>query len=65
MEYLLELEEDNKITIPDELVKTLQLTSGAKFAARVNGGSFVIEHIPFSAFEKGESLNRSIESLQS
>lgn len=64
MEYILELNENHQLQLPDTALEALDLKSGSKFVARVNAGKLLIENLPFSALEQGEALNQTIESLQ-
>ncbi|HPT87387.1 MAG TPA: hypothetical protein PL004_05995 [Bacillota bacterium] len=64
MEYILELDEDRQLRLPQKALEELELKSGSKFVARVNAGKLIIENLPFSALEQGEALNQTIESLQ-
>lgn len=64
MEYILELNQSSQLTLPKELLEDLNLKPGAKFAARITNGTLTIENLPFSAAEKGDSLKRTIETLQ-
>lgn len=64
MEYILEMNEANQLTIPDTVVAELGLKPGAHFTARNDSGRFIIERVPFSSEEEGKILARRIDSLQ-
>ncbi len=64
MEYILELNDANQLTLPEAIVADLGLHAGAHFSAKVANGRFIIERLPFSSFEQNQSLNRTVESLQ-
>lgn len=64
MEYILEMNEANQLTIPDTVVAELGLKPGAHFTAQNDSGRFIIERVPFSSEEEGKILARRIENLQ-
>lgn len=64
MEYILELGNDHQLRLPESALETLNLKEGSKFMVRVTDGKMLIENLPFSALEQGESLTRTIDSLQ-
>jgi bifunctional DNA-binding transcriptional regulator/antitoxin component of YhaV-PrlF toxin-antitoxin module len=63
LEYILEMNEANQLTIPDTLVNELGLEPGAHFTARNDSGRFIIERVPFSSEEEGKILAKRIQSL--
>lgn len=64
MEYILEMNESNQLTIPDTIVADLGLKPGAHFTARDDSGRFIIERVPFSSEEEGKILTQRIKNLQ-
>lgn len=64
MEYILEVNENRQLTLPETVVENLNLQPGAHFTARLDAGKFIIEYVPFSSIHQGELLERTIESLQ-
>lgn len=64
MEYILEMNESNQLTIPETIVDDLELKPGAHFTARIDSGRLMIERVPFSSEEEGKILAQRIESLQ-
>jgi antitoxin component of MazEF toxin-antitoxin module len=64
MEYILEMNEANQLTIPDTIVTDLGLQPGAHFTARLDSGRLIIERVPFASTEEGKILARRIESLR-
>jgi bifunctional DNA-binding transcriptional regulator/antitoxin component of YhaV-PrlF toxin-antitoxin module len=64
MEYILEMNESNQLTIPDTVVAGLGLKPGAHFTARIDSGRLMIERVPFSSEEEGKILSQRIENLQ-
>ncbi|HEX3046645.1 MAG TPA: hypothetical protein VHY08_17955 [Bacillota bacterium] len=63
MEYILEINEEHQLTLPDTVVESLNLQPGAHFTARLDAGKFVIEYVPFSSMHQGELLDQAIDSL--
>jgi bifunctional DNA-binding transcriptional regulator/antitoxin component of YhaV-PrlF toxin-antitoxin module len=64
MEQILEMNEANQLTIPESLIKTMNLEPGTHFVARDEAGRLIIEYLPFSSFKQGESLEKTVHSLQ-
>lgn len=64
MEYILEMNEYNQITIPDALVSELGLERGSHFAARLESGQLIIERVPFSSQEQGRIIDKTMEGLR-
>lgn len=64
MEYILEMNEANQLSIPDAVVSELGLKPGAHFTARNDSGRFIIERVPFSSDEEGKILEQRIHNLQ-
>ena len=64
MEYILEMNEANQLTIPDAVAAGLGIEPGAHFTARNDSGRLIIEYVPFSSAGEGKILERRIEALQ-
>ena len=64
MEYILELDSNNQITVPAEIIETLDLKAGSHFTAKTDGAQLLIEWLPFSSFEQSKSLNETVHHLQ-
>ena len=65
MEFILEMDSQNHLTVPEEIVSALKLQPGAHFVARLEDGRAVIERLPFSSVEAAKSLDMTIDSLHS
>jgi hypothetical protein len=64
MEYIIEMNSQNHLPVPLEIVSQLNLQPGAHFTAKLDDGRLIIERLPFSSTEAAKSLNQTIESLQ-
>ncbi|TCL70822.1 hypothetical protein EDC14_1009140 [Hydrogenispora ethanolica] len=63
MEYIMEMNAANQLTLPETIVSDLGLKPGAHFTARLDGGRLIIERLPFSSLEQSKALNQTIDSL--
>lgn len=64
MEYILELNANHQLTLPQDLLDQYELKPGAHFRAKVDGTNLMIEPLPFSSQEQADLLNKTIQNLQ-
>ena len=64
MEYILELDSDHLLSLPEDLVKDADLKPGSHFEAHLEGKKVIIEQLPFSSFEEGQLLESKLRDLQ-
>lgn len=64
LEYIVELDENRQLTLPETVVNHFELKSGAHFTVRTENGRLLIEYLPFSSFEQAKTLNETITTLK-
>ena len=64
MEQILEMNHSNQLVIPESIIESMDLKPGAHFTAREEAGRLILEYLPFSSLKQGESLEKTIHSLQ-
>lgn len=64
MEYIIELDQNLQLTLPETVVNHYELKPGAHFTVRTDNGRLIIEYLPFSSFDQAKTLDETITALQ-
>lgn len=64
MEYIIELDQNRQLTLPETVVNHYELEPGAHFTVRTENGRLIIEYLPFSSFDQAKTLDETITALQ-
>lgn len=63
MEYILQLDSDNRLPLPLDLIEHAHLKTGAHFQAHLEGRKVIIEYLPFSSQEQAKIIDQTIDDL--
>jgi len=64
LEYIIELDQNLQLTLPETVVNHYELKPGAHFTVRTDNGRLIIEYLPFSSFDQAKTLDETITALQ-
>jgi antitoxin component of MazEF toxin-antitoxin module len=64
MEYIVVMNNDHQLVLPETAVKHFGLKPGAHFTVRMENGRLIIEYLPFSSFEQAKTLDETITALK-
>ena len=64
MEYIVEMDNDHQLVLPETVINHFQLKPGAHFTVRTENGRLIIEYLPFSSFDQAKSLDETITGLK-
>lgn len=63
MEYIVELDHNHQLALPEIVVNHFDLKPGSHFTIRSENGRLIIEYLPFSSFDQAKTLNETITAL--
>lgn len=64
MEYIIELDQNRQLTLPEIVVNHFELKPGAHFTVQTENGRLIIEYLPFTSFDQTKTLNETITALK-
>jgi antitoxin component of MazEF toxin-antitoxin module len=64
MEYIVEMNNDHQLVLPETVIKHFELKPGAHFTVRTENGRLIIEYLPFSSFDQAKALDATITGLK-
>ena len=64
MEYIVEMDQNHQLALPETVVDHFELKPGAHFTVRTENGRLIMEYLPFSSFEHAKTLDETITALR-
>lgn len=64
MEYIVEMDQNHQLVLPETVVSHFELKPGSHFTVRTENGRIIIEYLPFSSFEQAKALDETISALK-
>lgn len=64
MEYIVELNQNNQLVLPETVINHFELKPGSHFTVQTENSRLIIEYLPFSSFDQAKTLAETISALK-
>ncbi|NLW46210.1 MAG: AbrB/MazE/SpoVT family DNA-binding domain-containing protein [Firmicutes bacterium] len=58
MEYIVEMDHNHQLVLPETVINHFQLKPGDHFTLQTENGRLIIEYLPFSSFDQAKTLEK-------